>query len=136
MAVSKTKPTEISAEVFIAAVSDPVRRADAVILCEMMARLSGESPVMWGPSIVGFGTRHYRYDSRREGDICRIGFSPRTGSQVLYIAGVPEAMFERLGKHKRGAGCLYVTKLADVDLTVLEEIVAASWAGEGHQRPA
>ena len=96
----------------------------------MMERITGQPAVMWGPTIVGFGTYHYRYDSGHEGDMCRIGFSPRSANLVLYTGGFPEyaALLERLGKHKLSKACLYLNKLADVDLAVLEEIVAKSYA--------
>ena len=95
-----------------------------------MERVAGVPARMWGPSIVGFGSYHYRYESGHEGDMCRIGFSPRKAQLVFYVGGYPgfDADFARLGKHKRSKGCLYVNKLADVDAAVLEEIIRASWA--------
>ena len=86
---------------------------------------------MWGPSIIGFGSQHYRYESGREGDMPRIAFSPRKASLVLYVltgARSEAALLARLGKHRTGASCLYVNRLADVDLTVLEAIAADAWA--------
>jgi hypothetical protein len=125
---NKTQPTTDSVDDFLAAVEHPVRRADAQALCAMMQRVSGEEPVLWG-SIVGFGTCHYRYESGRQGDFMRVGFSPRKSNLVLYLMpGVerfPE-LLERLGKHKHGKSCLYVNKLADVDVSVLEELTRAS----------
>ena len=106
---NKTEPTADSVDDFLAAVEHPVRRADAQQLCAMMQRVSGEEPVLWG-SIVGFGTYHYRYESGREGDFMRVGFSPRKANLVLYLMpGVerfPE-LLQRLGKHKHGQSCLY-----------------------------
>ena len=130
MAEAKTKPTSVTVDSFIDAVEHPIRRADAKILRAMMERVSGERAVMWGPSIIGFGSYHYRYDSGHEGDMCRIGFSPRKAQLVLYVGGFPgyEDMLARLGKHKTSKACLYINKLADVDLTVVEEIVAATLA--------
>ncbi len=95
----------------------------------MMERVTGEPAVMWGPSIVGFGRYHYRYASGHEGDMCRVGFSPRSANLVLYVGGFPdyEAMLAKLGKHKRSKACLYLNKLADVDVGVLEEITQRTY---------
>ena len=128
MAENKTKPTDISAANFIAAVPDPVRRADAETVSAMMERLSGEPPVMWGPSIIGFGAYRYRYGSGREGVACRIGFSPRKTELVFYVLdgnADQSVALARLGKHRSGKGCLYVKRLADIDTGVLEELVQA-----------
>ncbi len=129
MAEAKTKPTEVSVEAFLQAVEHPIRRADGMLLSDLFEGISGEPATMWGPSIVGFGSRHYRYDSGREGDTPRIAFSPRKGNLVFYLAHYDgyDADLARLGKHKQGAGCLYVTKLADVDMAVLEAIVRKAW---------
>ena len=128
MPEAKTKPTVTSADSFIEAVEHPVRRADAKVLRDMMERLSGEPAVMWGPSIVGFGSYNYRYDSGHEGVTCRVGFSPRKAQLVLYVGGFSgqEDRLRRLGKYKAGKGCLYINKLSDVDLAVVEEIVKAA----------
>jgi uncharacterized protein DUF1801 len=126
MAENKTKPTEVDPKDFIAAVPDPQRRADADKLCAMMARLSGEPAKMWGPSIIGFGEYRYKYESGREGTICRIGFSPRAKELVLYLVDSfegKEDRLARLGKHRIGKCCLYIKKLSDVDEAVLEEMV-------------
>jgi hypothetical protein len=131
MAEAKTVRTDVSVEAFLETVPDPRRRADAAAVCAMMARISGYAPRMWGPAIIGFGSYHYRYDSGRQGDMCRIGFSPRKAQLVLYLArGFPEAdaLLARLGKHGTGAGCLYIKQLGDVDMTALEQLVAASLA--------
>ena len=95
----------------------------------MLERVTGEPAVMWGPSIVGFGRYHYRYASGHEGDMCRIGFSPRSSNLVLYFGGFPEyeAMLAKLGKHKRSKACLYLNKLADVGAAVLEEIARRTY---------
>ena len=124
MAEIKTKPTEVAVDDFLDAVTHPVRRGDGRALRAMMERVTGEPAVMWGPSIVGFGRYHYRYASGHEGDMCRVGFSPRSANLVLYVGGFPEyeALLAKLGKHKRSKACLYLNKLADVDLGVLEEI--------------
>jgi hypothetical protein len=131
MAERKTKATAVAPADFIAAVSDPVRRADAETLCALMARLSGEPAAMWGPTIIGFGSYSYTYDSGHSGEMCRIGFSPRKAEQVLYVLGGGEAEAEllaRLGKHRTGKSCLYIKRLADVDMGVLEAVIAASLA--------
>ncbi|MBK6707153.1 MAG: DUF1801 domain-containing protein [Sphingomonadales bacterium] len=131
----KTKPTEVSVDAFIDAVANSGQRDDANKIRAMMERLTGEPAKMWGPTIIGFGSYHYRYDSGHEGDMCRIGFSPRKGQTVLYLVdgldGHAELM-ARLGKHKTGKSCLYVRKLADIDETVLEELCARSliWMAE------
>ena len=129
MAEVKTKPTEVSVDAFLDGVKHPVRRADGEAIREMMERITGEPAVMWGPSIVGFGAYHYRYASGHEGDMCRVGFSPRSANLVLYVGGFPEyeEMLARLGKHKTSKACLYINKLADVDQAVLEEIVRRSF---------
>jgi hypothetical protein len=129
MAEIKTKATEVSVDAFVAAVPDPVRRADAEALVALFERLSGESPKMWGPTIIGFGSYHYRYESGHGGELCRLGFSPRKAEQVLYVLGDDQdALLAKLGKHRRGKSCLYVKKLADIDMGVLEALVRAHLA--------
>lgn len=131
MAETKTKPTGVSADDFIAAVPDPQRREDAKQVRAMMERLSGEPAAMWGPSIVGFGTYHYKYDSGHEGDMARIGFSPRARELVLYVTdGFPrhQAIMDRLGKYRTGKSCLYIKRLADVDEDALEALIVESLA--------
>lgn len=134
MAEPKTKATQVSVEDFIAAVEPASKREDAPVLDALFRRVTGEVPRMWGPSIIGYGQYHYRYESGHEGDMCRVGFSPRKARHSLYLmCGSPadEAAFApllgRLGKHSRGRGCLYVNKLADIDLGVLEEMIALGW---------
>jgi hypothetical protein len=127
----KTKPTEVGVDSFIDSVADEGQRADARQITAMMERLSGYKAKMWGPSIIGFGNYHYKYDSGREGDMCRIGFSPRKGNTVLYIMGgfAGQAnLMAKLGKYKTGKSCLYIKRLSDVDEMVLEELCAASLA--------
>ncbi|HKR25732.1 MAG TPA: DUF1801 domain-containing protein [Allosphingosinicella sp.] len=126
MAEIKTKPTGVAVDTFLDAVENPVRREDGKTLRAMMERLSGEPARMWGPSIIGFGSYHYRYDSGHEGDMARIGFSPRKAELVLYVlteGGGQEAQLARLGKHKTGKCCLYIKKLSDIDEAVLEEMI-------------
>jgi hypothetical protein len=116
---------------FLAAIPDEAQRADAMAIAAVMARLSGQPPVLWGASIVGFDTCHYRYDSGREGDMPRIGFSPRKGNMVFYLSpgfdGYQD-MLDRLGKHRTGKSCLYIKRLDQIDMSVLEELCAASLA--------
>ena len=129
MAEIKTRPTPVSIDDFLDGVPDPQRREDARKVKAMMERLSGEPATMWGPSIVGFGSYHYRYESGHEGDMCRIGFSPRARELVLYlIGGFPrhQALMDRLGKYRTGKSCLYVKRLSDVDESVLETLIAES----------
>lgn len=126
MAKNKTQPTEVTPQEFIATVEHPTRRADAEVLLEMMTRASGCTPKMWGPSIVGFGRYHYKYDSGREGDFILTGFSPRKANLAIYVMPGYDDLgdqLKELGKHKLGKSCLNVNKLADVNLDVLEKIV-------------
>ena len=131
MAENKTQKTGASVDGFLAALEHPRRREDGRALLRMMREVTGLEPEMWGPSIIGFGDYHYRYASGREGDFFLVGFSPRKQSLSLYLpAGFPEygALLAALGKHRKAASCLYVNKLADVDLAVLRELVARSFA--------
>lgn len=121
----KTKQTEVSVEAFLDNVADPQRREDARAVRAMMERVTGQPAKMWGPSIVGFGTYHYKYDSGHEGTMCRLGFSPRKAELVLYVltqSAGQDALLARLGKHRTGKSCLYVKRLSDVDEGVLEEL--------------
>jgi hypothetical protein len=139
MAENKTKPTKSSVAAFIDALADQARRADAKALVKLMQRASGEKPQMWGPSIIGFGSYHYTYDSGREGDMPLIGFSPRKAATVLYgMTGSSgsEALLAKLGKHTAGKGCLYIKKLADVDQEVLEVLAAKSVAAKRARHPS
>lgn len=129
MAENKTQPTDADVDEFIASVEHPTRRSDAETLLAMMRDVTGEEPVMWGPSIVGFGEYHYAYESGREGDWFLAGFSPRKSNLVVYImSGFPRhaELMAQLGKHRTGSSCLYINKLADVDLDVLRELVRRS----------
>jgi hypothetical protein len=131
MAENKTKPTKLSVAAFIEAVTDPARRADAKALVKLMQVASGEKPKMWGPSIIGFGSCHYRHESGREGDMPLIGFSPRKAATVLYnLLGSSDsaARLAKLGKYATGKGCLYIKKLADVDQQILQALAAKSVA--------
>ena len=130
MAENKTQKTGASVEEFLASVESKTRREDGFRVLELMQEVTGLEPEMWGPSIVGFGDYHYRYESGREGDFFLTGFSPRKQSLSLYImAGFDgcDGLLSRLGKHRKGAACLYINKLADVDMDVLRELVRQSF---------
>lgn len=128
---NKTQSTGASVAAFLAAVGHPVRREDGVRLLELMSAVTGQPAEMWGPTIVGFGRYHYRYETGREGDAPAVGFSPRKAGLSLYGLtygpGAPD-LLARLGKHRTGAGCLYINKLDDVDQAVLTELV-----GDGYR---
>lgn len=138
MAENKTRPTSLSVDAFIAAAQPPQRSEDAKTVRAMMERLSGEPAAMWGPSIVGFGSCHYRYDSGREGDMPRIAFSPRKAELVFYLSDeFPEhaELLAALGKHRSGKACLYVKRLSDIDTDVLERLVSGSLAASDRRYP-
>ena len=129
MAENKTVRTGASVDEFMAAVENRRRREDGLVLLDMMRDVTGLEPEMWGPSIIGFGSYHYKYESGREGDMPLVGFSPRKSNLSLYImSGFDEyeEMLGKLGKHRTGASCLYINKLADVDVGVLRELVSQS----------
>lgn len=130
MAQNQTVETDASVEDFLEGVENERRREDAYALLEIMRRATGVEPKMWGPAIIGFGRYHYRYDSGREGDMLRVGFSPRKANLALYLIAKDarfDAMLKDLGKHKTGGSCLYVNKLSDIDAAVLEQMVDHSW---------
>ena len=131
MAGTKTKPTAVAVTEFLAQVEEPAKRADSNLLIDMMQRVTGEAPAMWGGSIIGFGKYHYRYPSGHEGDAPLASFSPRKTEFSIYLCGMQEddvrtALLQKLGRHRMGKGCLYVKRLADVDLEVLEQLVRQS----------
>jgi len=133
MPENKTKPTELSVSTFINALPDETRRADAKALVKLMQSATGEKPKMWGPSIIGFGSCHYQYDSGRQGDMPLIAFSPRKAATVLYsVIGFPDAdaMLAKLGKHTTGKGCLYIKKLQDIAPKVLQAMLVKSLAAK------
>jgi hypothetical protein len=139
MPENKTKPSGSSVAAFIESVADEARRADAKALVGLLERASGEKAKMWGPSIIGFGSCHYTYDSGREGDMPLVGFSPRKAATVLYgLTGFSgsEQLLTKLGKHTAGKGCLYVKKLADVDRKVLAGLAARSVAAKRAKHPS
>lgn len=127
-AENKTQVTKVEPKDFVAAVENPKRRADGEAMLAFFERVTGLKAQMWGPSIIGYGRYHYKYESGREGEAMLTGFSPRKSNLVFYIMpGYREEEMQeklsRLGKHKLGKSCLYVNKLDDIDLDVLEEIV-------------
>lgn len=130
-AKNKTVETDASVNGFLDAVDDEEKRNASLKIAQMMAKITGEPAKMWGPSIIGFGTYHYKYDSGREGDFLKIGFSPRKTNLTLYIMPGFDRyaeLMEKLGKYKTGKSCLYVKKLEDIDWSVLEELCELSYA--------
>ncbi len=130
MAEIKTQKNTASVKKFIAAVEHSQRREDALTLLQIMTDITNEKPCMWGTSIIGFGSYHYKYASGREGDWMRIGFSPRKASMSLYIMnGFREynELLGLLGKHKVGKSCLYINKLSDIDMAVLKQLIHHSF---------
>jgi hypothetical protein len=126
---SKTTETDASVDDYLAAIDDEVRRDDCRVLARLMSGVTRQPPRMWGTGIVGFGSYHYRYESGREGDAPLTGFAARKGDISVYlVAGFEgrEALLARLGRHKTGKACLYVRRLSDVDMQVLEQLVAGS----------
>jgi len=131
MADLKTKPNEASVEAFLNGVEDTRKREDSFAILEMMQEITGAEAQMWGSSIIGFGSYHYKYASGRENDWFQIGFSPRKQNLTLYIMtsfdGYGE-LLDKLGKHKTGKSCLYIKRLDDVDLDTLRELMTQSVA--------
>jgi hypothetical protein len=133
----KTKATDADVGAFVAAVEPETKRADARRLIELFSDITGEPPKLWGPSIIGFGSYHYKYDSGREGDMCRVGFSPRKANIVVYLVSGYENpavkaqiddLRARLGKHKVGKSCLYINRLSDIDIDILAQMIDISKA--------
>jgi hypothetical protein len=138
MADNKTKPTEDSVNAFLNKIQDQQVRDDCFAIIELMQKVSNFEPVMWGSSIIGFGTHHYVYESGREGDTVIIGFSPRKQNIAIYFMGGVSSVEEelsKLGKYKTGKGCLYIKCLSDVNADVLKNILAKA-IEEAHCRNA
>lgn len=135
---SRTRPTGDDVDAFLAAIPDPQRRADCMALVPLLREATGSAPRLWGNGIVGFGEYHYRYASGREGDWFLAGFAPRKGDLTLYVFGLDarEPLLARLGRHRRGRACLYVKRLADLDLAALRELVAGGVADLRRLYPA
>lgn len=131
MAGNKTVPTDQSVEEFLNAVADERKRKDSFTLLDLMKQVTGMEPKMWGSSIVGFGSYHYKYESGREGDTILAGFSPRKQNLTIYNMGGSfeqhDELLQKLGKHTTGGGCLYVKRLDDIDLTTLKSLLEASF---------
>lgn len=130
MAELKTQLNDANVEDFLKNVEPDNRQLDAFKVLELIQSATGEAPKMWGPSIVGFGSYHYKYESGREGDMCAVGFSPRKQALTLYLNGSylsDETRMQKLGKYKIGKGCLYITKLEDVNLAVLADFIKDSY---------
>jgi len=130
MAELKTQPTDTSAESLVASIADDARRADCLVLLDLMRRATGVEPVVWNSGVVGFGTFHYTSSSGREGDWFPVGFASRKAAITVYLGlNLDDAagFLARLGKHTTGMGCIYIKRLADVDLGVLEELVADAY---------
>ena len=138
MANAKTKPTTASVKAFLDGIEDDERRKDCKTLVAMMKRVTGNPPQMWGPSIVGFGSYHYKYASGHEGDSCLVGFASRASAISVYLYPGEKgaaALFQALGPHKFGKACLYLKRLADVQLPLLEQLVALSVAETKRRHP-
>ena len=130
MAENKTVPTDQNVEAFLNNVDDEQKRKDSFIILELMKKATGLEPKMWGSSIVGFGTYHYKYDSGREGDMILAGFSPRKQNLTFYNMGGSERfedLLKKLGKHTTGKGCLYIKRLSDVDMPTLKTLIEESY---------
>ena len=126
MAKNKTTETSISVSAFINAVNDEAKRNDSFALIEIIKKQTGLEPKMWGPSIIGFGSYHYKYDSGHEGDSPLVGFSPRAAALTLYLSGSfeqREELLEKFGKHKTDKGCIYVKKLDDIHIDTLQKMI-------------
>ena len=139
----KTKATEVDVAAFLDAVPDPGRRAEGRMLDALHRKVTGLEPRMWGPSIVGYGQYHYRYDSGRSGTMARAGFSPRKAAAVVYLTSdfadrqaKADKLFSRLGPHSFGKSCLYLKRLDKIDLDALEGLVRLSWEANNERWPA
>lgn len=122
----KTKPTDVNVIEFVEAIEKPAKKEDAYRLLDLFHEETGYEPVMWGPSIIGYGAYHYQYESGHEGDAALTGFSPRKAAISLYLAPGDEerdTFLQRLGKHKAGKGCVYINKVSDIDESVLREMI-------------
>lgn len=137
---AKTKPTDVSVASYFAGIEDELRRKDCKAISAIMKRVTGCTPKMWGTSIVGFDSYHYKYESGHEGDSCIVGFSSRKGDISIYLISgydAPEtrALLSKLGKHKTGKACLYIKHLSDVQLPILEQLIADSVADARRRYP-
>jgi len=139
MAELKTKQTDASVEAYLDTIEDPRRRADCAAISALIKKVTKFQPKMWGPTIVGFGSYHYRYETGHEGDACLAGFSSRKPEIVVYIADAFESrerLLKKLGPHRTGKVCLYIKRLSEIDVGVLEKIIRASVAEVRRKYPA
>ena len=135
--INKTQPTNEEVANLLNAVEPENRKLEGLQLNEIFQEVTGDEGTMWGASIIGYGTYHYKYESGREGDFMRTGFSPRKAKHSLYIMGDHsryQALFDQLGKYKTGKSCLYINKLADVDIEVLKKLIKASYDYIGNKQ--
>jgi hypothetical protein len=138
MAENKTKQTKASVDKFISAIKDENIQKDCYAIIKLMKSVTKEEPKMWGPSIIGFGTYHYKYASRREGDMCIAGFSPRKQNLTIYLMPgfeKQQVQLKKLGKYKTSKVCLYIKSLKDVDVKILKELIANSVNGLKEKNP-
>jgi hypothetical protein len=135
MSENKTKPTNASVESYFAAIKDESRRKECEALAKLMTKATKEPPKMWGTSIVGFGSYHYKYESGREGDACLTGFASRKDAISIYLSCLPKhgMLLSKLGKYKAGKGCLYIRQVSDVDPKILEQLVSSAAAERKRQ---
>lgn len=127
---NKTKPSDTPVETFLASIKNTTRQTDARILCELFHKVTGHDPVLWGPSIIGYGTYHYIYASGREGDMSAAGFSPRAVNITIYLVDGISRYTDKLnglGPHTTGKACLYIKRLSDIDIATLEDIITLSY---------
>ena len=139
MAEAKTRPTDANVDAYLAAKASPTQLADCQVIMAICERVTRQAPAMWGPSIVGYGSYTYRYESGRSGAACLTGFAVRGKDLVLYLIAESPGQAEllaKLGKHKMGKACLYLKRLADVDVTVLESLIAGSVAELARRYPS
>ncbi len=138
MPEAKTKATSDSVAAYLSGIESEDRRKDCEAIASLMSKVTKQKPVMWGSSIVGFGSYHYRYDSGREGDACTVGFSSRQADISIYLAAQSpdqQELLAQLGKHKMAKSCLHIKRLSDVDSKVLERLIASSVAEVKRQHP-
>jgi len=129
MAKRKTNATDDSVDDFIDSIKDEPKRKDCRAITKLMAAATGQKPMMWGTSIVGFGKHHYQYANGKPGEICKVGFSPRSRSFAFYLPKYAEhaSLIKKLGRHKYSGGCLHVVRLADVDVAILARMIKAAY---------
>jgi len=129
MSENKTKATTTSVQAFLKEVANETRRNDSYVLLKLFQKITGHPPVLWGTSLIGFDRYHYTYDTGREGDMMLAGFSPRKQHLAIYNTGFkryPELM-DRLGRYKAAKSCFYITKLSDIDIDVLSELIKSGY---------